>query len=62
MMKLLQHAILESGMSRYRLSKKAHVDEATLSRLMRGAVQPGGLVIDRLVAALGLEIVLRKKR
>jgi transcriptional regulator with XRE-family HTH domain len=57
----LRQAVLVSGMSRYELSRQADVSQSVLSRFVRGA---GGLSVDnleRVAAALGLQIVLQKR-
>ena len=52
----------EAGLSRYALAQKAGVSHAMLSRIMAGTRRPGADVVDRLAAALDLEIVIRPKR
>ena len=58
----LKRKIQASGKSRYALSKKTGIEESALSRFMAGT---RGLSIDsieKLVEALGCEIVLRKRK
>ena len=58
----LKRKIQASGKSRYALSKETGIEESALSRFMAGT---RGLSIDsieKLVEALGCEIVLRKRK
>ncbi len=55
----LRRAIRATGKSRYWLSGESGVDQATLSRFVRGKVGLTLVTIDRLCRTLGLE--LRKK-
>ena len=56
----LRRAIDECGRSRYSISCETGIDQATLSRFMRG----GGLslnAVDKLMDALNLEVKPRRK-
>jgi hypothetical protein len=56
----LRRAIDECGRSRYAISCETGIDQATLSRFMRG----GGLslnAVDKLVDVLNLEVRPRRK-
>jgi hypothetical protein len=58
----LRRAILDSGMTRYRISQESGIAESVLSRFVH---QKQGLTsdsIDRLMDFLGLEIRPRRKR
>jgi transcriptional regulator with XRE-family HTH domain len=58
----LRDAIRASAKTRYRLAKETGISEGQLSRLMSGQ---GGLSIDaleRLAAALGLDVTVRKQQ
>jgi hypothetical protein len=52
----LRAAIRDCGRSRYALSKETEISQSNLSRFVRGEsrLSPGS--IDKLVAALGLEL------
>jgi transcriptional regulator with XRE-family HTH domain len=57
----LRRAVRVSGMSRYELSRQADVSQSSLSRFVRGV---GGISVDnleRVVEALGLEVVIRER-
>jgi predicted transcriptional regulator len=57
----IRAAILDSGLSRYRIAKELGVSQALLSKFMN---EKGGLsieVIDQLGELLGLAIVVRRK-
>jgi DNA-binding phage protein len=59
---LIREAIRAGGMSRYAISKATGIDQGQLCRFMQG--QPGGLSfesVDKVLDALGLEIVIRPK-
>jgi hypothetical protein len=56
----LRRSIRESGKSRYAISCETGIDQATLSRFLRG----GGLsldTVDKLMNVLGLEVRPRRK-
>ena len=58
----LRQAILDSGMTRYRISQEAGIAESVLSRFVH---QKQGLTsdsIDRLMDFLGLEIRPRRRK
>jgi transcriptional regulator with XRE-family HTH domain len=58
----LRRAIRECGMTRYAISVKTGIDQATLSRFMKGERGLSLSAIDKLMGALGLEIRPRRKR
>jgi hypothetical protein len=58
----LRRAIRECGMTRYAISVRTGIDQATLSRFMKGERGLSLSAIDKLVEALGLEIRTRRKR
>jgi hypothetical protein len=57
----IRRAIKASDKSRYRLSKETSIPESQLSRLMTGEKGLSFEALERLVEALNLEIVIRKK-
>jgi hypothetical protein len=54
-------AIRRSGMTRYRLSCESGVDQAALSRFVRGKVGLSLDALDRIGLVLGLQIVSKRK-
>ena len=58
----IRKAIKASDKSRYRLSKDASIPQSQLSRLMTGEKGLSFEALERLVEALGLEIVIRKRK
>jgi len=58
----IRKAIKASDKSRYRLSKDASIPQSQLSRLMTGEKGLSFEALERLVEALGLEIVIQKRR
>ena len=58
----IREAIKASDKSRYRLSKDASIPQSQLSRLMTGEKGLSFEALERLVEALGLEIVIRKRK
>ena len=58
----LRQVILESGESRYHISKETGVTEATLSRFVNGKQALSQEKIDILGEYLGLRLVVGKKR
>jgi transcriptional regulator with XRE-family HTH domain len=58
---ILRRAILESGLSRYAISVRSGVDQATLSRFMAGKSGLNLESVDKLVDVLGLEVRPRRK-
>jgi transcriptional regulator with XRE-family HTH domain len=58
----LRRAILDSGMSRYEIAQRSGVDQATLSRFVRGQSGISIKAVDALVETLGLELTARRKR
>jgi plasmid maintenance system antidote protein VapI len=59
---ILRRAILESGLSRYAISARSGVDQATLSRFIAGKRGLNLDSVDKLVDVLGLEIRPCRKR
>ena len=53
----IRKAIDNSGVSRYALAKAAGVEQATLSRFMRGKAAITTTTLDALAKVLGLRIV-----
>jgi hypothetical protein len=58
----IRKAIEGSNKSRYRLSKDTSIPQSQLSRLMTGESGLSFEALERLVDALGLEIVIRNKK
>jgi plasmid maintenance system antidote protein VapI len=58
----LRRAIIDSGMTRYRISQETGVAESVLSRFVRGQQGLTSDSIDRLMACLGLEIRPRRRK
>jgi hypothetical protein len=59
---IVRRVILESGESRYSIAIKCGVDQAILSRFMAGKGGMGLETIDKLVAGLGIEVRLPRKK
>ena len=59
---ILRRAIIESGLSRYAVSVRSGVDQATLSRFIAGKRGLNLDSIDKLVDVLDLEVRPRRKR
>jgi plasmid maintenance system antidote protein VapI len=59
---ILRRAILESGLTRYAISVRSGVDQATLSRFIAGNRGLNLDSVDKLVDALGLEVRPSRKR
>jgi len=57
----VKRAIERSDLTRYRISKLTGVEQSQLVRLMRGRTGVGLDVLERIIEALGLEIVLQPK-
>lgn len=57
----IRRAIETGGKTRYRLSKETGIDQAQLSRFMSGKEGVSMENMERLVEALGLEIIIRPK-
>jgi transcriptional regulator with XRE-family HTH domain len=55
----LIRAIRDTGLSQREISRLANVDEGLVSRFLRGLRQPNFETIDKILDALGLEIVVR---
>lgn len=58
----IRTAIAASPLSRYEISRRSGVPEASLSNFMSGKLGLSVGSIERLAPVLGLEIVLKKKR
>jgi transcriptional regulator with XRE-family HTH domain len=58
----IRKAIKASGKSRYRLSKDTSIPQSQLSRLMTGEKALSIESLEKLINALGLEIVIKPKR
>jgi hypothetical protein len=58
---LLQDAIRESGTSRYAIRKRTGIDQAVLCRFMQGSSGLALQSVDKVLDALGLEIVIRPR-
>jgi len=58
----IRKAIKASNKSRYRLSKDASIPQSQLSRLMTGEKGLSFEALERLVEALGLEIIIQQKK
>ena len=52
----LRRAVDDCGMTRYRICQRAGLDQATMSRFMRGAVGMLMPTLDRLVDVLDVEL------
>jgi hypothetical protein len=60
--KLLQNAIRESGVSRYRISKETGIGQDVLCRFMQGKTGLSISSVDKVLDALGLEVEFRLSR
>jgi predicted XRE-type DNA-binding protein len=58
----VRRAVQTSDKTRYRLSQETGIPQSQLSRLMTGEKGLSFDAMERLVAALGLEIVIRPKK
>ena len=58
----LRRAIRESGMTRYAISVRTGIDQATLSKFVKGERGLSLSAIDKLMDDLGLEITPRKRK
>ena len=58
----IQEAIRSGGMSRYAISKATGIDQALLCRFLKGQSSLSFETVDKLMDALGLEIVIRPRR
>jgi hypothetical protein len=56
----LRRAVIDSGMTRYRISQESGIAESILSRFLSGERRLRSDSIDRLMACLGLEIRPRR--
>ena len=57
----LKQAIERSGKSRYRISNESGIAQAVLSRFVNGERDLKLETADKLIAALGLQVVLESK-
>ena len=58
----IQEAIRSGGMSRYAISKATGIDQALLCRFLQGKSSMALETVDKVLDALGLEIVIRPRR
>ena len=58
---LLQNLIRESGVSRYRISKQTNIGQDHLCRFLKGESSMSLATVDKVLDALGLEIVIRPR-
>jgi DNA-binding phage protein len=58
---LLQDAIREGGTSRYAISKLTGIDQSVLCRFMQGQSGLSLESVDKVLGALGLEVILRPR-
>jgi transcriptional regulator with XRE-family HTH domain len=58
----LRRAIRESGLTRYAIFVRTKIDQATLSKFMKGERGLSLSAIDKLMDELGLEIRPRKRK
>ena len=58
----LRRAVLDSGMTRYRIGQEAGIAESVLSRFVRGEQGLNSDSIDRLMECLELEIRPRRRK
>jgi transcriptional regulator with XRE-family HTH domain len=58
----LIQAIRDTGLNQREVSRVTGVDETSISRFMRGHREMSFKTIDQLLDALGLEIVIRRRR
>jgi hypothetical protein len=58
----LRRAVIDSGVSRYRISVESGIAESVLSRFVRGERGLNSDSIDRLMECLGLEIRPRRRK
>jgi transcriptional regulator with XRE-family HTH domain len=58
----LRRAIRESGLTRYAISLRTGIDQATLSKFMKSERGLSLSAIDKLIDDLGLEIRPRKRK
>ena len=58
----IQEAIRSGGMSRYAISKATGIDQALLCRFLKGQSSMALETVDKVLDALGLEIVIRPRR
>jgi transcriptional regulator with XRE-family HTH domain len=58
----LKKAIRDTGLTQRELSRVTGIDETLISRFVRGQRGMSFETIDRLMDALGLEIVIRPRR
>ncbi len=58
----IRRAIEASDKTRYRLSKETSIPQSQLSRLMTGEKGLSFEALERLVEAMGLEIIIRQKK
>jgi transcriptional regulator with XRE-family HTH domain len=58
----LIQAIRDTGLPQREVARLAGVDEGLVSRFLRGLRQPNFETIDKILDALGLEVVVQPRR
>lgn len=58
---LLRRAIVEAGETRYSICCRTGVDQATLSKFVRGKISLNLATIDKLVDGLNIKVTLPKR-
>jgi DNA-binding phage protein len=58
----LKQAIEGGKLSQAELARRTGLTEATVSRIVSGEREPSGETIDKLMDALGMEVVIKPKR
>ncbi len=58
----IQEAIRSGGMSRYAISKTTGIDQGLLCRFLKGQSSLSFETADKVLEALGLEVVIRPQR
>jgi transcriptional regulator with XRE-family HTH domain len=58
----IQEALWDQGIPQAELARRCGMSEATISRFRRGKRSLSLEAIDELLAALGLEVVIRRRR
>ena len=58
----IQEAIRSGGMSRYAISKATGIDQGLLCRFLKGQSSLSFATADKILDALGVEVVIRPRR
>ena len=58
----IQEAIRSGGMSRYAISKATGIDQGLLCRFLKGQSSLSFETADKVLDALGMEVVIRPRR